>query len=171
MTPLDRLRHDGLLPMATLIADVAGGPVRGTWWAHPAGQAIYAAAAALDASDEALATKLVEGKVTWVHRDLWPHLARIVLDPDWRATAIATLDPATRDLLAAVEATGEVRNPPRAPRGTLEARLLCDATSVHEGRHVTVLRPWRFAVPPSAGTLDEALACIREACAGRRCGV
>lgn len=170
MSPLDRLRQDGVLPLTTLIEDIAGEPVRGTWWSHPAGKAIYAAAEALDASDEALGTKLVEGRITWVHRALWPLLARIVGDPAWRAAAVAALDPAARALLAEVDA-GEVRNPPRKPREALERRLLCDAVSVHEGRHVIVLRPWRLPVAPAGCSLEEALRQVRAACGGRRCGL
>ncbi|MDP2307323.1 MAG: RNA methyltransferase [Pseudomonadota bacterium] len=173
MSPLDRLRHDGVLTLTDLAADIAGEPVRGTWWSHPAGKAIYAAGEALDASDEALATKLVEGRVTWVHRALWPFLARIVGDPGWRAATIATLDPAARALLAQIEATGEVRSPPKKARDALERRLLCDAESVHEGRHVMVLRPWRSTEArlgaPADCSLDEALRRVREACGGRAC--
>lgn len=171
MSPLERLRHDGVLTLASLIEDIAGEPVRGTWWSHPAGKKIYAAAEALDASEEALTTKLVEGRITWVHAALWPYLARVVEDPAWRAAAIATLDPAARALLAEVETTGEVRKPPKKPREALERRLLCDAESVHEGHHVMVLRPWRFSVAPADCSLDQALRHIREACRGRRSGL
>lgn len=55
---------------------VAGGPVRGSWWAHPKGREIFAALRAIEASPDVLTCRLVDGKVTYVHRRLWPALVR-----------------------------------------------------------------------------------------------
>jgi hypothetical protein len=65
----------GTLP--SLAEAVAGGPIRGSWWGHPKGRAIYAACEAVEASADVLRCKLVDGKVTYVHRRLWPALARL----------------------------------------------------------------------------------------------
>lgn len=55
---------------------VAGEPIRGSWWRHPKGREIFAITRALRESDEVLVCRLVEGKVTYVHRRLWPALVR-----------------------------------------------------------------------------------------------
>jgi hypothetical protein len=56
---------------------VAGGPIKGSWWGHPKGQEIFRLAEAVEDSGDVLVCKLIEGKVTYVHRRLWPALARL----------------------------------------------------------------------------------------------
>jgi len=55
----------------------AGEPIRGSWWGHPAGHAIFDALNSLTESPDVVRTRLVNGKVTLVHRRLWPALARL----------------------------------------------------------------------------------------------
>ena len=64
-------------PVPSLAEAVAGGPIRGSWWGHPKGQEIFAAASAISESPEVLVCKLVDGKVTYVHRRLWPALVKL----------------------------------------------------------------------------------------------
>ncbi|MEO7734177.1 MAG: hypothetical protein ABIY55_24655 [Kofleriaceae bacterium] len=54
---------------------VAGEPIIGSWWAHPKGKAIFSALSELDDSDDVRCFKLIGGKVTFVHRRMWPALA------------------------------------------------------------------------------------------------
>jgi hypothetical protein len=56
---------------------VAGEPIRGSWWGHPRGQEIFLAAGEVSESDSILMCRLVGGKVTFVHRRLWPALVRL----------------------------------------------------------------------------------------------
>jgi hypothetical protein len=56
---------------------VAGAPIRGSWWGHPKGKAIFAAAHRVVDSGEVLVCRLVGGKVTFVHRRLWPAVIRL----------------------------------------------------------------------------------------------
>ena len=56
---------------------VAGAPIRGSWWGHPKGKAIFAAATVVVDSGDVLVCRLVGGKVTFVHRRLWPALIRL----------------------------------------------------------------------------------------------
>src|SRR5262245_59070309 len=56
---------------------VAGAPIRGSWWGHPKGKAIFAAANFVVDSGDVLVCRLVDGKVTFVHRRLWPALVRL----------------------------------------------------------------------------------------------
>jgi len=55
-------------------ATIVGAPVPGSWWGHPLGQKIYHVSQQLSAHRDVLETKLVSGKVTFVHRILWPAL-------------------------------------------------------------------------------------------------
>ena len=64
-------------PVPSLAEAIAGGPIRGSWWGHPKGLEIFHVAESICESDEVLVCKLVEGKVTYVHRPLWPALVRL----------------------------------------------------------------------------------------------
>ena len=64
-------------PVPSLAEAVAGGPIRGSWWGHPKGREIYVAAEAVVESEDVLVCKLVEGKITYVHRRPWPALVRL----------------------------------------------------------------------------------------------
>src|SRR5262245_38305289 len=90
------LLQDTALPsVATMVAQEV---VRGSWWRHPAGKAIFAAATALEDHPDVLVAKLVAGKVTFVHRRLWSAL--IAVGRAREAWQLAGLEPAARDLLA-----------------------------------------------------------------------
>jgi hypothetical protein len=65
----------GLVP--NLAEAVAGEPIRGSWWGHPNGRDIYRAASAVGDCKDVVICRLVAGKVTFVHRRLWPALARL----------------------------------------------------------------------------------------------
>ena len=56
---------------------IAGEPVRGRWWSHPKGREIFAVTRAIRDSDEILVCRLIKGKITFVHRRMWPALVRV----------------------------------------------------------------------------------------------
>ena len=64
-------------PVPRLVEVILGEPIKGSWWAHPASHGIFAVLQAVEESQDLLACRLVEGKVTLVHRRLWPALARL----------------------------------------------------------------------------------------------
>jgi hypothetical protein len=64
-------------PVPSVAEAIAGEPIKGSWWAHPKGSAIFHALERLQDDPDALCFKLVEGKVTFVHRRLWPALVRL----------------------------------------------------------------------------------------------
>jgi hypothetical protein len=78
----------GAGPVPSIAEAVAGAPIRGSWWGHPAGHAIFAALSQLDERDDVLCFKLVGGKVTFVHRRLWPALVALADELGPRLTAI-----------------------------------------------------------------------------------
>jgi hypothetical protein len=60
-----------------LAEQVAGEPIRGSWWGHKKGPEIFQALGAVDESPDVLCFRLVDGKITFVHRRLWPALVRL----------------------------------------------------------------------------------------------
>jgi hypothetical protein len=78
-------------PVPSIAEAVAGQPIVGSWWAHPKGKAIFAALSELDDADEVRCFKLVDGKVTFVHRRVWPALARLASDGMIAAGRVASI--------------------------------------------------------------------------------
>ena len=64
-------------PVPSLAEAIAGGPIRGSWWGHPKGQEIFRVAEAISERPDVLVCRLVDGKVTYVHRRLWPALVKL----------------------------------------------------------------------------------------------
>lgn len=137
------LLQDATLPsLATL---VAGEPVRGSWWGHAMGSRIFHAAGALEDHEDVATFRLIEGKVCFVHRRLWPALAAIgrAREP-WQ---LARLDDESRALLARLDEEGRVRATGQ-PAKTLERAMLAVSREVHadSGAHARELSSWaRFA--------------------------
>jgi hypothetical protein len=76
------MRHGVVLeaaagPVPSLAAVIAGSPIRGSWWGHARGREIFAASRAVRASPDVLVCRLVDGKVAYVARRLWPALVRL----------------------------------------------------------------------------------------------
>ena len=63
-------------PVPSLAVAIAGGPSRGNWWAHPRSHEIFKVTRAVRDSEDILVCRVVDGKVTYVHRRLWPSLVR-----------------------------------------------------------------------------------------------
>jgi hypothetical protein len=80
---LDFVKQHGVVlqaargPAPSLAEAVAGGPIRGSWWGHPKGKEIFRAANAVVESGDVLVCRLVQGKITYVHRRLWPALVKL----------------------------------------------------------------------------------------------
>ncbi len=64
-------------PVPSLVAAIAGGPIRGSWWAHARGREIFAITRTIRDSPDVLVCRLIAGKITYVHRRLWPALVRL----------------------------------------------------------------------------------------------
>jgi len=64
-------------PVPNLAEAIAGGPIRGSWWGHPKGKEIFRAAEAICESPNVLVCKLIGGKITYVHRRLWPAFIKL----------------------------------------------------------------------------------------------
>ena len=58
---------------------VAGEPLRGSWWGHAKGNDIFRLSRAIRSSPDVMVCRLVDGKITYVHRRLWPALVRLAV--------------------------------------------------------------------------------------------
>ena len=64
-------------PVPNLAETVVGAPIRGSWWGHAKGKEIFWLTRAARSSKAVLVYRLMAGKVTYVHRRLWPALVRL----------------------------------------------------------------------------------------------
>jgi hypothetical protein len=76
--------ESGRGPVPSLAETIAGKPIRGSWWNHTKANIIFRCSRAVRSSKEVLVCRLIEGKVTYVHRRLWPALVRLAdqFDPE-----------------------------------------------------------------------------------------
>jgi hypothetical protein len=78
---LDFVRRHGVVlvsaagPVPKLTEAIAGETIKGSWWGHPKGKQIFAVLEQVSADPDVLACRLVNDKLTLVHRRLWPALA------------------------------------------------------------------------------------------------
>jgi hypothetical protein len=78
MDPIQFVKLHGVVleagsgPRPNLAEAVAGEPVRGSWWGHKKGREIFRATRAVRDCDKILVCRLVGGKITYIHRRLWP---------------------------------------------------------------------------------------------------
>ncbi len=134
------LLQDGKL--ANAVALLAGQTVRGSWWAHPRANAFYETLTRVEEHPDVLAAKLVAGKVTFVHRRLWPALLSVAIGREpWQ---LVGLPRDSARLLAELDA-GRAIEPAGEGARVLEQRLLARAETIHTsgGKHVLRLEPWR----------------------------
>lgn len=79
---MDFIRHHGVVLQSakglepSLAARIAGGPIHGSWWSHPRGREIFALIQHVHASNAVLVCSLAGGKITYIHRRLWPFFLR-----------------------------------------------------------------------------------------------
>jgi len=151
MTPTDRvlsaLRARGLLlqqdrRLPSIVGLLTGEALSTSWWGHPKGRLIFAVLSDLADRPDVLFTKLLGGKITLVHRRLWPALAAVGMSRG--AWQLDRLSPAARRTLARVDAGGApVRAIGKVAR-ELESRLLVVARQVHteSGQHAQALQSW-----------------------------
>jgi len=133
------LASDAALP--SVAALVAGEPVKGSWWGHRRGRAIFAAIRALEDHPDAVVVPLVGGKVTFVHRDLWPALLAVAVAGErWQTVGLSA---AARRLITKLR-TADVVEAAGDPVRQISRRLLARAYEVHteRGSHAQVLESW-----------------------------
>ncbi len=155
------LKNFGLLLMTdarlpSVAGLVAGGGVRGSWWAHPQAHAIYAVLMKLEHDPAILTAKLVSSKVTFVHRALWPALLGVAgAREPWQMKGLSK---DARGLLAETNRRGEMRadGVPGLVIRELENALLVHAEEVHTetGAHGKRLETWERWAESARFTAD-----------------
>ena len=58
-------------PVPSLVEAIIGASVRGSWWGHHRAHEIFQLTRAMRSSPDVLVCRLVDGKITYVHRRLW----------------------------------------------------------------------------------------------------
>ncbi|MFK2873436.1 hypothetical protein [Dyella lipolytica] len=64
-------------PVPRMAEVIAGESIKGSWWAHPKSHQIFAMFQQLTESPDILVCRFINGKVTLIHRRLWPALVRL----------------------------------------------------------------------------------------------
>lgn len=148
------LESDPQLPSVCSL--IAGEPMRGSWWSHPMAQVIFQVNEKLEDHPDVLITKLVSGKVTFVHRSLWSELLAIgMAREDWQMKGLSD---AAGKLLATIAENGSLRTDQLDPMDQslakkakpgeiakeLERKLLVHAEQIHTstGAHAKLLETW-----------------------------
>jgi hypothetical protein len=142
MSPAEGLafvKHHGVVlqaargPVPSLAEAIAGGPIRGSWWDHPKGREIFRVAEAISESPEVLVCKLVEDKVTYIHRRLWPALVKLA--PRFRKVQLARV-------WNEHTASGAHRSRRIAFPAWVPAEVIRDAERLSQAEAETTLSPW-----------------------------
>jgi hypothetical protein len=136
----------------SLVALVAGGPVKGTWWAHHVANEIYMLGQRLKDHRDVLFIRLVTGKMTYVHRRLWGSIYAIgTARQPWQ---LVELSRTAMSLLQMVDSRGALRMDEIPTKRTakelggdariLETRMLVFGDDVHtdSGAHVKRIENW-----------------------------
>jgi len=142
------LMQDAKLP--SLVAIVATGPIKGSWWSHPQSALMFDVLQVIH--EETLVVKLLSGKRTFVHSRLWPAVCAIAESNEpWQLDGLPT---DAREVLDRVRVEGSIRSDhielPATNRklaaiaDELEKRLLVHATDEHteRGHHARALQTW-----------------------------
>ena len=124
---------------------------KGSWWSHPDAHTIFAVNNALEDHPDVLVMKLISGKVTFVHRELWKLVYSIgIARENWQ---IKPLSSDARALLKRVDAEQSLEtgvlgkrfdSKPGDAARELEYQLLIHTQQVHtsSGTHAKVLQTW-----------------------------
>lgn len=64
-------------PIPNVAELITGAPIRGSWWAHPQSHRIFTTINSLAESPDVARMRLVDRRVTLVHRRLWASLLRL----------------------------------------------------------------------------------------------
>lgn len=134
------LVSDPRLP--SLATTIAGVPIHGSWWAHPASQKISEVLKNLSTHRDVLVVKLIEGKDTLLHRRVWADLVGIAVSGEpWQ---FEQLSPPARRLYERVIHDGVVETT-GALTLELETRLLVRGEQFHgpSGAHRKRLEDWK----------------------------
>jgi hypothetical protein len=144
---LARLSEHGLLlqqdkRLASVIGVIVGGPLAGSWWSHPRGRHIFRCLEQLLGHPDVLLTRLIGGKVTYLHRKLWPAFLSVATATEpWQRRRLSREG---RQLLRRVETGPAVRDRlgPVPQLSAAEGRAQLEQAALAFGASAASL-PWR----------------------------
>ena len=120
---------------------MAGGPVRGSWWTHSAAHRIYDCLNKITQHPDVLVIRLVRGKITFVHRRLWPDVLAVACSHlPWQVVGLSA---GAHKLYEEVERQGTLLSSGANPK-EIARRLLVHDEQVHmpAGHHELRLESW-----------------------------
>jgi hypothetical protein len=143
------LESDPQLPSVTGL--ITRQRLRGSWWSHPLAHKIFRVNGLLEDHKDVLITKLISGKITFVHREFWPDLFAVgTARQPWQMKGLST---SARALLRLVDQKQSLstnrlswqhsKKPGDAAR-ELEKKLLIHTEQLHTdtGAHAKLLETW-----------------------------
>jgi hypothetical protein len=139
---LDFVREHGVVlvsasgPAPKLTEAIAGETIKGSWWGHPKGKQIYAVLVAVSDDADVLVCRLVDDKLTLVHRRLWPALAAAAAQfPESRLCQVTQVH----------TAGGRHRNIETPFANWLPADVAAAAKGIGMTEALAALTPWKGA--------------------------
>lgn len=160
---LQTVKAKGLMRLTEAASLVAGEQIIGSWWSHPKGKEIFRVLSAFEDENDIRSCKLIDGKVTFVHRRLWPALLRVASDR-------SRFKPTSSAALAGLKKLpGPLENKVRTE---LEKKLLVIGRSEHTpgGRHEVRLVPFADAFPKESRAVAKKLSIADAVAALEGCG-
>jgi hypothetical protein len=139
---LDFVRRHGVVlvsaagPVPKLTEAIAGEQIKGSWWGHAKGKHIFAVLEQVTGDPDVLVCRLVDDKLTLVHRRLWPALA---------AAAAHFLPSRLCQVTQVHTAGGRHRNIETAFADWLPADVAQAAEALDPGAARAALGPWTGA--------------------------
>ena len=151
-----QLRNKGLL----LVSDsdfpnvaniITGERIRGSWWRNDFAHDIFVTSEELEDHPDVMIVKLLSGKVTFVHRELWNRIYSIgIAREEWQ---LQNLSSNASALLKMLDEVGSIQTnklgkkfgpKPGETARELELRLLLYTQQIHteSGAHAKVLETW-----------------------------
>ena len=130
---------------------ITGRTSKGSWWADDAAHEIFRINGMLEDHPHVVITRLISGKVTFVHRELWPRLLAIATArEDWQLRGLSV--PAQL-LLRELDKKGSLfthklpkssGSKPGETARELELRLLIHSEQIHteSGSHAKLVETW-----------------------------
>jgi hypothetical protein len=64
-------------PAPTFVDFVAGKPVKQQWWSHPLGRQMFRLTRIIRDSPDVVTCRMIDGKITYVHKRVWPALVKL----------------------------------------------------------------------------------------------
>jgi hypothetical protein len=130
---------------------IAGSTIKGSWWSHPLAHTIFGVNEVLEDHKDVLIAKLIDGKVTFVYRTIWPDVFAVATANErWQTDDLSTAAKSLFEQLQKKERldTSKLRQVQGRKLGDvtreLERRLLVRTEQVHtsSGAHAKIIETW-----------------------------